>query len=162
MEMQDLEATAYRRSAARLSCLARDRPESAFSANTLARHMAHPKVGDEVRMKVRAPANVVTIRIAFPTRALGRWKNNLSPLPLSFPRRGRTGGIHLFPPPLPPASLPPGLGGGINLFSLLSSSFPLGREGEGARRGGIHALQQHGRQLCVRGNYSHFVYLVVF
>ena len=44
---------------------------SVFSANALARHMAHPKVGDEVRMKVRAPANVVTIRISFPKRALG-------------------------------------------------------------------------------------------
>ena len=78
--MQDLEATAFRRSAARLNYLARDRPESAFSANTLARHMAHPKVGDVVRMKVRAPANVVTFWNYISDARAGRWKNALSPL----------------------------------------------------------------------------------
>ena len=51
VEMQDFDATTYRRSAARLNYLAQDRPDIAFAANFLARSMALPRVGDEVRMK---------------------------------------------------------------------------------------------------------------
>ncbi len=49
MEQQD--AKLYRRAVARLSDLAQDRPDLAFAANLLARSMATPKVGDEVRVK---------------------------------------------------------------------------------------------------------------
>ena len=51
MDLQDLDATTYRRSAARLNYLAQDRPDIALAANFLARSMAHPRVGDEVRVK---------------------------------------------------------------------------------------------------------------
>ena len=51
VNMQDFDATTYRMSAARLNYLAQDRPDIAFAANFLARSMAHPRVGDEVRMK---------------------------------------------------------------------------------------------------------------
>ena len=51
VDMQDFDATTFRRSAARLNYLAQDRPDIAFAANFLARSMAHPRVGDDVRMK---------------------------------------------------------------------------------------------------------------
>ena len=46
VNMQDFDATTYRISAARLNYL-----DIGFAANFLARSMAHPRVGDEVRMK---------------------------------------------------------------------------------------------------------------
>ena len=45
------EGTTYRRRAARLDNLAQDRPDIAVGANFFARRMAHPKLGDEARMK---------------------------------------------------------------------------------------------------------------
>ena len=49
--MQNLEATKYRRGVARINYLAQDRPDLAVAANLLARSMAHPKVGDEIKLK---------------------------------------------------------------------------------------------------------------
>ena len=49
--MKSAEATSYRRGAARLNYLAQDRPDIAVAANVLARSMARPLVGDEVRLK---------------------------------------------------------------------------------------------------------------
>ena len=71
VDMQYFDATTYRRSAARLNYLAQDRPDIAFAANFLARSMAHPRVGDEVRMK-----RVIRYIKAHP------------PLPLEFCLRG--------------------------------------------------------------------------
>ena len=51
VEMQNLEATKYRRGVARINYLAQDRPDLAVAANLLARSMAHPKVGDEIKLK---------------------------------------------------------------------------------------------------------------
>ena len=51
VNMQDFDATTCHMSAARLNYLAQDRPDIAFAANFLARNMAYPRVGDEVRMK---------------------------------------------------------------------------------------------------------------
>ena len=50
-QMEQFEAKQYRRAVARLSYLAQDRPDIAFTANLLARSMAAPRQGDEVRVK---------------------------------------------------------------------------------------------------------------
>ncbi len=49
--MEQQEARRYRRAVARLSYLAQDRPDLGFAANLMARTMANPRQGDEVKVK---------------------------------------------------------------------------------------------------------------
>ena len=49
--MNEVNAKGYRRCAARINYMALDRPDLGFAANLLSRHMAKPRLGDEVALK---------------------------------------------------------------------------------------------------------------
>lgn len=66
LEMNKMDATRYRRAAARVTYMAQDRPDLCFAARALAGRMASPRVGDELGIKrvlrylQKAPVALIT------------------------------------------------------------------------------------------------------